>query len=68
MYAIRSYYGTLAGAAMVVSSGLYLIYRERMHHRLAGPQRPVITSYSIHYTKLYDLTSRSAEKVDPFDS
>ena len=64
MYAIRSYYETIAyddkGKARIVSQAFGGIYQgkqamrrthvSRVHH----DQLIVITSYSIHYTKLYD--------------
>ena len=57
MYAIRSYYGTgLRGAADVKHVAQVL----RDAYDAADPKqvmKSVITSYSIHYTKLYDVAS-----------
>ena len=50
MYAIRSYYGLRPGTTSrweAVAVGACFCLQAR---------RPVITSYSIHYTKLYDLS------------
>ena len=66
MYAIRSYYGydliqlALIDAAGASAAGLYalnesyLYTREAMSLYLSRLAPGVITSYSIHYTKLYD--------------
>ena len=42
MYAIRSYYGTMH------------LFQKSLSYLPASGRCPVITSYSIHYTKLYD--------------
>ena len=63
MYAIRSYYGhtvnewygtTLLSRLDDKETGAIILVMQRLHEDdLAG--KLVITSYSIHYTKLYDL-------------
>ena len=50
MYAIRSYYGIIDGKLVISKIGALKI---RMHRTIQG-QVNVITSYSIHYTKLYE--------------
>ena len=57
MYAIRSYYavavGFIALAGVAAETGVVmLIYLEQAWRQQQA--RVVITSYSIHYTKLYD--------------
>ena len=50
MYAIRSYYGRRqVGLGQVGQEGAHLLGAQ-----LVGVAAAVITSYSIHYTKLYD--------------
>ena len=64
MYAIRSYYGQPRGAVFSLASGREESVRlegrgqKRRQEGLPGLHRgSVITSYSIHYTKLYDTYS-----------
>ena len=68
MYAIRSYYATvhikfsenhaiLSGDAMAFEAYKYLLESE------SANLPDVITSYSIHYTKLYDITGFKAVKL-----
>ena len=52
MYAIRSYYGT-GGAYRITDSDLATRYMTSCDPRLNADH--VITSYSIHYTKLYEV-------------
>ena len=54
MYAIRSYYDGLLSLANKSSGGDLL-------ERITGLRKSVITSYSIHYTKLYEMGGLSYE-------
>ena len=70
MYAIRSYYELLHAPGMFFSPTRYQVDdpRERRHvarfAQAAGRLADVITSYSIHYTKLYE--HRSWRGVETF--
>ena len=58
MYAIRSYYGfrALSGARRDRNGeDLQARWRDGVFQHVPGSRRYVITSYSIHYTKLYDI-------------
>ena len=62
MYAIRSYYGSQRGYDLELLKGYGLPKLidegENFEFIVISPQCPidiVITSYSIHYTKLYDV-------------
>ena len=50
MYAIRSYYETKNKRKKPVKSKVAIAV-----YGIGNSDDPVITSYSIHYTKLYDL-------------
>ena len=62
MYAIRSYYDKLRTegfphpANEESATGAAILARDVIHYPdvLGDPNVPVITSYSIHYTKLYE--------------
>ena len=56
MYAIRSYYGPQGMAAGMSSDAdaSRLVVSGQIIDAVGLLQHPVITSYSIHYTKLYD--------------
>ena len=61
MYAIRSYYGERIEVGQIHPLGLLVklhdaqIGDDHLGTAVAGQARTVITSYSIHYTKLYEL-------------
>ena len=64
MYAIRSYYAPVSAVLVVVAAAialpvLLLAVPVDMAFRLEG-NGSVITSYSIHYTKLYDPMTTSS--------
>ena len=71
MYAIRSYYGNRKpgdwGGVIIIGNGI--INRTGSPILTEGPEAEdysggtVITSYSIHYTKLYDFCEGMAEEL-----
>ena len=57
MYAIRSYYDArrdVVASVPFANMDLNAVMVEKAKTEKATPAYPVITSYSIHYTKLYD--------------
>ena len=63
MYAIRSYYGKISlniadnivnTTAMMFLEKKPIIIAPSMHQNMLDTVKGVITSYSIHYTKLYE--------------
>ena len=72
MYAIRSYYESLVpepGKVLLVHPEIVPDFVQQGRSNLAGklPGIPeilhhVITSYSIHYTKLYDIARKVGER------
>ena len=56
MYAIRSYYayGVLGGIGVGIIYGVPLAVAAKWYPEKKGLAVGVITSYSIHYTKLYE--------------
>ena len=54
MYAIRSYYASLEEAMPIVYKELYETQDKLEKYFRAMQDLDVITSYSIHYTKLYE--------------
>ena len=65
MYAIRSYYGQagsfkeVAGGSQLVGLAVFLRRDTDYSLEVIIKRRAVITSYSIHYTKLYDPITSS---------
>ena len=65
MYAIRSYYVPASGWARYLGHGRRRTGAGtlRRHQRLYRHPDRVITSYSIHYTKLYEQENKSLENL-----
>ena len=74
MYAIRSYYGVFAGSELKMSlfvddtdgfstCGFNFIAKCNTVVKGSSDEPDVITSYSIHYTKLYDISGAAFMKA-----
>ena len=62
MYAIRSYYEEGGGGEVMVREGVMDRFGIAQVYGIHNaPNVPVITSYSIHYTKLYDEDGSETE-------
>ena len=69
MYAIRSYYESLGQTILLPSDSYRNCLSFLLHKKLSkSPNEHVITSYSIHYTKLYDSVVLACDESFSFES